>query len=163
MEWFSLSKSLWTSVLSKVVSRSCKRKVPDELKTAWDMRLNVLLQMTDEVCTEKDRMKMAMKIERATKQRVTTGRDTNKVLDIASSVNNDGDLIGTAVGPLSIYLRSKVEHPNVIKILSFVLGRYLNGVIVEYSDRNPFNTRIRYSYYSLKLQLMHKLIMSGIA
>ena len=66
--WFSISQTVWGSVLPRVVTRVFTRRVRMELELVWDIRLDLLLEMVDECWTEKQEMMMAIRIERAAKQ-----------------------------------------------------------------------------------------------
>ena len=68
--WFNTSKTVWSSVLSKVVIRAISRRVKVELEQVWEIRLDLLLEMMDECWTEKQEMSMAIRIERAAKQKL---------------------------------------------------------------------------------------------
>ena len=68
--WFNTSKTVWSGVLPKVVTRAVCRRVKTELEQVWEIRLDLLLDMIDECWTENQEMSMAIRIERASKQKM---------------------------------------------------------------------------------------------
>ena len=66
--WFTISQTVWASVLPRVVTRVFSRRVRMELELVWDIRLDLLLEIVDKCWTEKQEMMMAIRIERAAKQ-----------------------------------------------------------------------------------------------
>ena len=68
--WFNTSKTVWSSVLPKVVNRAICRRVKMELEQVWEIRLDLLLDMMDECWTVQQEMSMAIRIERAAKQKL---------------------------------------------------------------------------------------------
>ena len=69
-DWFNTSKTVWSSVLPNIVNRAVYRNVRMELDQVWEIRLDLLLEMVDECWNEKQEMCMAIKIERATRQKI---------------------------------------------------------------------------------------------
>ena len=69
-DWFTATKSLWNSVLHQVVARAFRRKVKFMHEHAWDIRLDLLPEIVDECCTEEQYMSVAIKVERATRQKI---------------------------------------------------------------------------------------------
>ena len=69
-DWFNTSKTVWSSVLPNIVNRAVYRNVRMELDQVWEIRLDLLLEMENECLNEKQEMSMAIKIERATRQKI---------------------------------------------------------------------------------------------
>ena len=69
-DWFSISWTVWASVLSNMVAKSVRRRWKFDLEQIWDIRLDLLLEMVDECWTVNREMQMAIRIERATNQSI---------------------------------------------------------------------------------------------
>ena len=69
-DWFSISSTVWASVLSNMVAKSVRRRMKLELEQVWDIRLDMLLEMVDECWTVNREMIMAIRIERAINQSI---------------------------------------------------------------------------------------------
>eukprot|EP00092_Neocalanus_flemingeri_P023530 GFUD01025518.1.p1 GENE.GFUD01025518.1~~GFUD01025518.1.p1 ORF type:complete len:514 (+),score=143.60 GFUD01025518.1:110-1651(+) len=135
-DWFTASKTIWSSVSSRTVARVLRRKMRTELEQVWDIRLDLLLEMVDECWTEEQEMTMAIRIERATRQPIWCEFDeTLKVISQLHQAFYRGLMASPCVGPVCIFLRSKVAHPSVLKVMGETLARHLNCVIIDERDK----------------------------
>jgi len=135
-DWFSISKTLWSSVLPKAVTRVFSRRVRAEVDQVWDIRLDLLLEMVDECWNEDQEMSMAIRIERASKQQLWREfEDTLKVVSQLHQAFSRGMMSSPCVGPVSIFLRCKVAHPVVLRVMGETLARHLNCVIIDEKDK----------------------------
>eukprot|EP00092_Neocalanus_flemingeri_P040007 GFUD01043576.1.p1 GENE.GFUD01043576.1~~GFUD01043576.1.p1 ORF type:complete len:514 (+),score=137.80 GFUD01043576.1:112-1653(+) len=135
-DWFTASKTVWSSVSSRMVARMLRRKMRTELEQVWDIRLDLLLEMVDECWTEEQELTMAIRIERATKQSIWCEfDDTLKVISQLHQAFYRGLIASPCVGPVCIFLRSKVAHPSVLKVMGETLARHLNCVIIDERDK----------------------------
>jgi len=135
-DWFYSSKTIWSSVLPKIVNRAICRKVRMELDQVWEIRLDLLLELVDECWTEKEEMGIAIKIERATRQKIW--REFENTLRVVYQLNEEfaeGTMRSPTVGPTSIFLRCKVSHPMVLKVIGETLAKYLNCVFIDEKDK----------------------------
>jgi len=135
-DWFSISETIWSSVLPTVMSRAFERTTRVEVEQIWDIRLDLLYDMRDECWTEEQNMSTAIRIERATKQSLWWEfEDTLEVISNLHEAFSRGQMAGLCVGPVSIFLRSKVAHPAVLKVMGETLARHLNCVIIDERDK----------------------------
>eukprot|EP00092_Neocalanus_flemingeri_P040010 GFUD01043579.1.p1 GENE.GFUD01043579.1~~GFUD01043579.1.p1 ORF type:complete len:435 (+),score=112.83 GFUD01043579.1:35-1339(+) len=129
-DWFTASKTIWSSVSSRMVARMLRRKMRTELEQVWNIRLGLLLKMVDECWTEEQEMTMAIRIERVTRQPIWCEFD-----DILKAINQMDHGLFACAGPVYIFLRSKVAHPYVLKVMGATLAEYLKCVIISCDDR----------------------------
>ena len=151
-DWFSVSKTLWSRVLPKAVTRVFSRRVRAEVDQVWDIRLDLLLEMVDECWTENQEMSMSIRIERASKQQLWREfevselvsfhllmlcllQDTLKVVSQLHQAFSREIMSSPCVGPVSIFLRCKVAHPAVLRVMGETLARHINCVIIDEKDK----------------------------
>eukprot|EP00092_Neocalanus_flemingeri_P095820 GFUD01121926.1.p1 GENE.GFUD01121926.1~~GFUD01121926.1.p1 ORF type:complete len:409 (+),score=125.20 GFUD01121926.1:39-1265(+) len=135
-DWFTASKTIWSGVSSRIVARVLRRKT-EELEQVWDTRLDLLLEMVEECWTEEQEMTMAIRIERATKQSISWEFYGMMRWDIdkLNQAFYQGLMASPCYGPVCIFLRSKVAHPSVLKVMEETLAMHLNCVIIDERDK----------------------------
>jgi len=134
--WFNTSKTVWSGVLPKVVIRAISRRVKEELEQVWEIRLDLLLEMMDECWTEKQEMSMAIRIERASKQKLW--REFEHTLTVVNQLHQEfarGPMTSPCVGPVSIFLRCKVANHKVLSVVGETLASHLNCVFIDEKDK----------------------------
>jgi len=134
--WFNTSKTVWSRVLPKVVIRAISRRVKLELEQVWEIRLDLFLDMMDECWTEKQEMSMAIRIERAAKQKLW--REFEHTLMVVNQLHQEfarGPMTSPCVGPASIFLRCKVANHKVLSVVGETLARHLNCVFIDEKDK----------------------------
>jgi len=107
-----------------------------ELEQVWEIRLDLLLEMMDECWTEKQEMSMAIRIERAAKQKLW--REFEHTLTVVNQLHQEfarGPMTSPCVGPASIFLRCKVANKKVLSVVGQTLATHLNCVFIDEKDK----------------------------
>jgi len=107
-----------------------------ELEQVWEIRLDLLLEMMDECWTEKQEMSMAIRIERAAKQKLW--KEFEHTLAVVDQLHQEfarGPMTSPCVGPASIFLRCKVANKKVLSVVGQTLATHLNCVFIDEKDK----------------------------
>merc|ERR1712142_1442700 len=62
--------------------------------------------------------------------------DTMMILDELNMIYSRGDMNSLCIGPLSLFIRCKVKHPVVRKIIGETVAEFLNCIVIDVSDKN---------------------------
>ena len=58
------------------------------------------------------------------------------ILDELNMIYSRGDMNSLCIGPLSLFIRCKVKHPVVRKIIGETVAEFLNCIVIDVSDKN---------------------------
>ena len=125
--WFSSSASIWTRFVSKMLESSDTELFRNKsfLKS---YRLRKLLEHHD-TQTEGDCLKLSMKLSRMLKE----NSDPEVSQETMKRVKKLESII-PVMGPPAIFIRVKVNHPIIKKIIAEMLSGFLGAIILDRQD-----------------------------
>jgi len=137
-EWLGKTGNLWSVLLQDLLRKAIMRRVSScALDKVWSLRLDLLIEMEDECEGEEELRWLAIRCDRATRQAILKDNpEALELLDNLTDAHEEGELWHPGAGPLSLFVRSKVKHPVVLKILGELVSRHLNTVVIATSDKD---------------------------
>jgi len=119
--WFSSCSSIWSKKLVKMLEGHC------ETRFLNIYRVRKLLEQGDQE-SEADCLKMCMKLNRINQEsEILVSKDTMaRVKKLEKEI--------PVMGPPAIFVRLKVNHPTIKKIIGEMLSRYLTCIILDKQD-----------------------------
>ena len=137
--WFTSSSSIWSKFLTRMLEEDnlpAEENDDDFAKALLSYRMRKLIELDTD--TEEDCFKICMKISRALKENVST-----KISQESMKRVKRLESIIPVMGPPAIFIRLKVNHPKIKKIVGEMVCRYLSCIILDRQDSsNDYVKRI---------------------
>ena len=129
LSWFNSTSSVWSRLLANMLSST--ETFTDSFSSGpltW-YRMRKMLELSADIETEQDCMISCMKIQRALRETVSiriSDECMNRVMKLEETI--------PVIGPPALFIRLKVDHPVIKKIIGEMLCRFLTVIILDKQD-----------------------------